>query len=419
MRHRHPAPIIVIVLLILSLLAACGGRRSTNSTDEDEVQSAIATGIAATQTAERATSEAEVAIAQAVEATVTGLAVEAATAEASTTSEAVEPTPTPESTPAEPTGPNPPQGVEPIEPPAADATPTAPALVVIPFELEPDEAAPTPPALIILPGGGSGDGMEGIIVTEPDLATFDGDSGAPVFRRSISLQMIVRILDEGSADGSGIERVEIEVVDDEGETVYTKIENDAGYCLFGGGEPDCALVRLGNGATWPGTNRPIEGRGYTAFFTVVPEDSSIDYGEWQQDFEVRTPGYAALGEESDVRAELAETEKGSTARTVSDNLVFQVSAADLASGRDDGDGIDYMVMGVIGPDGKQAYAKREDAAAYCAFGGDAPCPAWDFAKNNGRWPDGGQISKGRHILRVIAVTESGRSQVFDWTIDIQ
>ncbi len=415
MVHRHRTPTIVIVLLMLLMLAACGGRRNADSTDEDEVQSAIATGIAATQTAERATSEAAAAIAQAVEATVTGLAVEAATAEASTNSEAVEPTPTP----TEPAGGNPPQGVEPIEPPAAVATPTAPALVVIPFELGPDEAAPTPPALIILPGGGSGDGMEGIIGTEPDLVTFDGDSGAPVFRRAISLQMIVRTVDEGSADGSGIERVEIEVVDDEGETVYTKIENDAGYCLFGGGEPDCALVRLGNGATWPGTNRSIEERGYTAFFTVVPEDSSIDYGEWQQDFEVRTPGYAAQGEETDVRAELAETEKGSTARTVSGNLVFQVSVADLAGGKDDGDGIDYVVMGVIGPDGKQAYAKREDAAAYCAFGGDAPCPAWDFAKNDGRWPDGGRISKGRHILRVIAVTESGRSQVFDWAIDIQ
>ena len=91
---------------------------------------------------------------------------------------------------------------------------------------------------------------------------------------------------------------------------------------------------------------------------------------------------------------------------------FKSTVADLASGKDDGDGIDYVVMGVIGPDGKQAYAKREDAAAYCAFGGDAPCPAWDFAKNNGRWPDGGQISKGRHILRVIAVTESGKEPGF-------
>ena len=141
------------------------------------------------------------------------------------------------------------------------ATPTAPALVVIPFELEPDEAAPTPPALIILPGGGSGDGMEGIIVTEPDLATFDGDSGAPVFRRSISLQMIVRILDEGSADGSGIERVEIEVVDDEGETVYTKIENDAGYCLFGGGEPDCATGTPGQWSDLAGHEPTYRGAG--------------------------------------------------------------------------------------------------------------------------------------------------------------
>ena len=36
--------------------------------------------------------------------------------------------------------------------------------------------------------------------------------------------------------------VEIEVVDDGGDTVYVKSEQSAGYCLFGGGEPECATV---------------------------------------------------------------------------------------------------------------------------------------------------------------------------------
>jgi hypothetical protein len=421
MRDRYPALTMVIVLLSLLLLVACGGRRDADSTAEDEVQSAVATGIAATQTAERVTGEAEVAIAQAVEATVTALAIEAGTADAAvaettTGTGATNPTPTP--TP-DPTEANPTQESEPSGSPAATSTPTAPALVIIPFEFSPDQAAPTPPAVIVLPGGGSGDGMEGIITTQPELISFEGKQNTPVFSRAISLQMIVRILDEGVEDGAGIERVEIEVVDDDGYTVYAKTENSASYCLFGGGAPTCPLMRLRYGATWPGTYRPIEDGRYTAFFTVIPEDSSIEYGEWQQDFEVRTSGYGTLAEETDVRTELVQTEQGGTARTVTDDLVFQVTVADLARGKDDGDGIDYVVMGIIGPDGRQVYAKREDNAAYCAFGGDVPCPAWDFAKNDGRWPDGEPIRRGRHILRIIAVTESGKSQVYDWSIEIQ
>ena len=123
--------------------------------------------------------------------------------------------------------------------------------------------------------------------------------------------------------------------------------------------------------------------------------------------------------QADIRAELVATEYGSTSRTIAENLVFQVKAADLGVGNRDGDGIDHVVMGVIGPDNNQAYAKSENDAAFCAFGGDSPCPAWDFAENDNRWPDGKPIQQGTHILRAIVVASSGDSQVFDWPIEIQ
>ncbi len=414
MRHRHPTLLIAILLLSAVLVVACGGNRNSGSDSEDEVQSGIATGIAATQAAQTATSEAEAAIAQAVEATLTAQAAAALADNAAETAAEAE-------AEATPTPPAATSTVASTATPTDEPTPTPPTLVVIPNIAVTAESAPTPPALIILPGGGSGDGMEGVIVTQPEFFFIDDDPDTPVFSREMSLQMLVRVLDEGSADGAGIESVEIEVVDDGGDTVYVKSEQSAGYCLFGGGEPDCATVSLTPGARWPGTNRAIEDRGYTAYFTVIPEDSSIDYGEWQQNFEVRRSAYGNSGRaaQADIRAELVATEYGSASRTIADNLVFQVKAADLGEGNRDGDGIDHVVLGVIGPDNNQVYAKRENDAAFCAFGGDSPCPAWDFAENDNRWPDGKPIRQGTHLLRAIVVASSGDSQVFDWQIEIQ
>ena len=287
------------------------------------------------------------------------------------------------------------------------------------------EPTPTPPALVILPGGGSGDGMEGLIVTQRDIFFTDDDPQTPVFARQLSLQMVVRVAQAGSRDGSGIDRVEIEVVDEDADTVYTQTENSAGYCLFGGGEPACTLLQLTSGQKWPGTNRTIEDGYYTAYFTVIPKDSYVNDGNWSQNFEIRRSGNDGGNQDndgtyqSDIRAELVETSESGISRTVSGNLAFQVAAIDRNQGNNDGDGIDHVVLSIIGPYGNEVYAKREDNAAYCAFGGGAPCGPWVFAQNGNRWPSGDQIESGTHILRAIVVAESGESQVFDWEIEIR
>jgi hypothetical protein len=45
----------------------------------------------------------------------------------------------------------------------------------------------------------------------------------------------------GNNDGDGIQRVDLWVDDAFGNMVYSHRENSAGYCAFGGGEPDCTV----------------------------------------------------------------------------------------------------------------------------------------------------------------------------------
>ena len=57
----------------------------------------------------------------------------------------------------------------------------------------------------------------------------------------------------GDWDGAGIRNVEMQIVGPDGAPVYARVENNAGYCAFSGGEPDCMIWDFAeNGYYWPG-----------------------------------------------------------------------------------------------------------------------------------------------------------------------
>ena len=57
----------------------------------------------------------------------------------------------------------------------------------------------------------------------------------------------------GSTDGAGIESVTFIIRDETGKKVHERTERNAGYCVFGGGEPDCTVWRFSeHGDKWPG-----------------------------------------------------------------------------------------------------------------------------------------------------------------------
>ncbi len=77
----------------------------------------------------------------------------------------------------------------------------------------------------------------------------------------------------GNRDGDGIRNVDLRIFDANGSRVYERTENNAAYCAFAGGEPDCNIFDFAeNGNAWPG-GEPIQfGRRYTLRGTANAED---------------------------------------------------------------------------------------------------------------------------------------------------
>ncbi len=74
-----------------------------------------------------------------------------------------------------------------------------------------------------------------------------------VFRDRIVFQVEVSDKNVGTTDGAGIATVTFFITDPYGATVHQRTEYNAGYCVFGGGEPDCVVWRFSeHDGRWPG-----------------------------------------------------------------------------------------------------------------------------------------------------------------------
>lgn len=88
----------------------------------------------------------------------------------------------------------------------------------------------------------------------------------------------------GSKDGAGIRNVELYIFDGEGREIHQRTEQNAAYCAFAGGEPDCNIWYFGDhGDAWPsgeairygesyllrGIVNAVDGRSTTVEMTVV------------------------------------------------------------------------------------------------------------------------------------------------------
>ncbi len=67
----------------------------------------------------------------------------------------------------------------------------------------------------------------------------------------------------GNYDGAGIQQVDMRILDSSGHVVHERTERRAGYCAFGGGEPDCNVWVFAEHANqWPG-GAPVQNGEYT------------------------------------------------------------------------------------------------------------------------------------------------------------
>ena len=283
---------------------------------------------------------------------------------------------------AQQTAPNPPPPVAqptatPV--PSATATATSPPTVTpvpSPTPTSPPTATPTPTEerLVIAESavdGSNGDGKDVLVSSSPTnfgrVVLLPGFTQSQirqpmVFHDNFSLR--VAVFDtrrDGQQDGNGIRSVTFELSGPSGLS-YRRVENAAPFCLFGGNEPTCPGVNVEEAsADW------FSGR-YQAAITIEATDGLTS--NWNYSFCIR---YCEANEPP--IADLAEVGRDSLDYTLSGELVFRVTAYQESVGYDDGDGIDHVDFYIYGPDDDSnlVYHRRENNAAYFAFGDDYPC----------------------------------------------
>ncbi|MFN2272223.1 MAG: hypothetical protein ACK2US_15370, partial [Anaerolineae bacterium] len=137
---------------------------------------------------------------------------------------------------------------------------------------------------------GSSSANQGRVILLPGFDQSEVTS-PPVFRYRLVFRVEVFDTRVGMYDGAGIDHVDffIEPDDGSGQIVYERTERNAGYCAFGGGEPDCNVLTLESGSRWPDPfGGEILNGHYLARIDIVPENDEPTQWRWR--FEIAIPG---------------------------------------------------------------------------------------------------------------------------------
>lgn len=159
-----------------------------------------------------------------------------------------------------------------------------PVITDLPDGPQPPTAAPTVAptatrAVAALPPDVDNDAPGGFFPT-------DHVDGQVIVDPSYLFRMAVRDLNVGDFDGAGIISVEFSISRD-GEEVHYRKEENAGFCIFGGGEPACnPWPTDGQGRFLWGNDGPVVESGeYTASINVTAEQFDPDFGDaWNWNF---------------------------------------------------------------------------------------------------------------------------------------
>lgn len=92
----------------------------------------------------------------------------------------------------------------------------------------------------------------------------------------------------GTKDGDGIAQVSFQVLNGEGKSVYERVEKTSGYCIFGGGEPDCNPWVLEDFIyKWGAGGEPVKDGVYQLLIVVAAKNG--DQGNWNYEVNIDLP----------------------------------------------------------------------------------------------------------------------------------
>ncbi len=109
----------------------------------------------------------------------------------------------------------------------------------------------------------------------------------PVFNQQIVFRLFVYGPNFGNNDGAGINSVNMQITNLRGQVVQSRTEQNAAYCVFGGGEPDCTIWKFAEHNRQGPDGTPVcTGSGYQAVMTVDATDDNNDGALWQFNFAI-------------------------------------------------------------------------------------------------------------------------------------
>ena len=137
-------------------------------------------------------------------------------------------------------------------------------------------AAPPPPSRPVVSAGA------------PDGSNFDLFRYKLDFNSAYLLRMYVFSPNDpgekfaAKKDGRGIASVKFTITSANGDvTYYDRTEKNAGYCVFGGGEPDCSpWIVEGGRYKWKAGGQPVKSGKYGLTITVTAENGDVGVWLW-------------------------------------------------------------------------------------------------------------------------------------------
>lgn len=88
----------------------------------------------------------------------------------------------------------------------------------------------------------------------------------------------------GRRDGDGIDRVEFEIFNPNGQRVHQRTERTAKFCAFGGGEPNCTVwVFSERNNRWPDGRTPIVNGKHVVEVRVIGKNGDSQQGQYEID----------------------------------------------------------------------------------------------------------------------------------------